>query len=152
MDIKTIICPTDFSEPSERALKMARSLALRFGARVILVHAIEPVPPLPSPQVGTAVAAFDVPGYQDVRREQAQHHLDEIARRYDSSDLALETRLEEGTPATVILELARQENADVIVTATHGRSGFRRFLFGSVAEKIIRSAHCPVMTVTQPED
>jgi universal stress protein A len=151
MNIRTILCPTDFSEPAAQALKMARGLALRFDARLLLLHVSEPVPLLASPHVGGAVVNFDVPGYQEARLEQAQQHLDELVERQKSSDLQLEGKLREGLPADVIMETAEQEKADLIVIATSGRGAFRRFLFGSVAEKVVRGAPCPVLTVNAGE-
>lgn len=147
MNIQTLLCPTDFSEPAERALLMARGLALRFDARLVLLHVNEPVPLLASPHVGGAVTSFDVPGYQEARRQQAEEHLHELAAKHGSRDLKLKTILKEGVPASVIHDTAAELNADMIVISTSGRSAFKRFLFGSVAEKVIRAAPCPVLTV-----
>jgi nucleotide-binding universal stress UspA family protein len=152
MTIQTILCPTDFSEPAERALEMARGLALRFDARLVVLHVNEPVPLLASPHVGGAVTSFDVPGYQEERMKQAEEHLQELAAQQQSPDLKLETVLEEGLPADVIHHKAAELEADMIVIATSGRSAFKRFLFGSVAEKVIRGASCPVLTVNAAEE
>ncbi|MDY0110097.1 MAG: universal stress protein [Candidatus Krumholzibacteria bacterium] len=152
MHIKTILCPTDFSEPAERALKAARGFALRFEARIVLLHVSEPLPLLASPHVGGAVTNFDVPGYQEARLEQAREHLEALAKKHASPDLKLETRLREGVPADMINDTAAEEEADMIVIATSGRSAFRRFLFGSVAEKVIRSAPCPVLTIASSDE
>jgi nucleotide-binding universal stress UspA family protein len=151
MNIQTILCPTDFSDPAERALAMARGLAFRFDARLVVLHVNEPVPLLASPHVGGAVTNFDVPGYQEARKEQAEEQLKQLAARHASPDLKLETVLREGLPADVIHDTAEELGADMIVIATSGRSAFRRFLFGSVAEKVIRSAPCPVLTVNVRE-
>ena len=151
MNIQTILCPTDFSEPAARALKMARSLALRFDARLVLLHVNEPMPVLTSPHVGGAVTSFDVPGYQEARLKQAEEQLQVLAGQQSNQDLKLETVLKEGLPADVIHDTAEEVKADMIVIATSGRSAFRRFLFGSVAEKVIRAAPCPVLTVNAGE-
>jgi nucleotide-binding universal stress UspA family protein len=147
MKIETILCPTDFSEPAEKALDMARAMALRFDARLLVLHVNEPMPLLASPHVGGAVTHFDVPAYQEARMQQAEQHLREIADKHGNPDLRLETSLKEGIPADVIHDMAEQEKVDMIVIATSGRSAFRRFLFGSVAERVIRSAPCPVLSV-----
>lgn len=147
MTIQTILCPTDFSEPAAHAMAMARGLALRFDARLVLLHVTEPMPLLASPHVGGAVASFDVPGYQEARRQQAEEQLRDLAAKQGSADLKLETVLKEGLPADVIHDTAVDLQADLVVIATSGRSAFRRFLFGSVAEKVIRAAPCPVLTV-----
>ncbi len=148
MNIQTILCPTDFSEAAQRALKMARGLALRFDAKIVLLHVSEPLPVLTSPHVGGAVASFDVPGYQEARLEQAERQLAELAAQQASPDLKLETRLAEGLPGAVILETAEELRTDMIVIATSGRSAVKRFLFGSVAEKVIRGASCPVLSIS----
>ncbi len=147
MTIQTILCPTDFSEPAAHAMAMARGLALRFDARLVLLHVTEPMPLLASPHVGGAVASFDVPGYQEARRQQAEEQLRDLAAKQGSADLKLKTVLKEGLPADVIHDTAVDLQADLVVIATSGRSAFRRFLFGSVAEKVIRAAPCPVLTV-----
>ncbi len=83
--------------------------------------------------------------------QQAEEQLRQLASTHGSPDLELETLLREGLPADVINATAVEQNADLVVIATGGRSAFKRFLFGSVAEKVIRSAPCPVLTINAAE-
>jgi nucleotide-binding universal stress UspA family protein len=147
-----ILCPTDFSDPARAAVQMAHHLALQNKAKLVLMHAVDRLPVMPPPTVGTASPAFDVPRYQSALRDSASRQLDELAAGLESVDVALETHVVEGPPADEILEYAEQEDFDLIVIATHGRTGVRRFLFGSVAEKVVRSAPCPVLTIRQREN
>ncbi len=149
MQIRTILCPTDFSEPADHALAEAAGLARQFGARLILAHVIEPVPMLPSPQVGT-VPAFDVGAYSALMRETATKHLQERIEAWRADGVEIVDRLGEGLVADTICDLATSEHVDLIVIATHGRSGWKRLIFGSVADKIVRHAACPVLTIKEP--
>jgi nucleotide-binding universal stress UspA family protein len=78
--------------------------------------------------------------------------VDEYAKNKFSSDLKVRTVVLQGNPADQIVELAESEKVDMIVTATHGWTGWRRFIFGSVAEKMVRTAGCPVLTVPAPKE
>lgn len=146
-----ILCPTDFSEPAGTALEIAHRLADQSGAEWILLHVVDYVPVLPPPTVGTASPAFDEPKYQRALREHAQHQLDELAASWRDKGVPVQTHLAEGSAAKRIVAYANDNDVDLIVIATHGRTGVQRFLFGSVAEKVLRSASCPVLTIRHPE-
>jgi nucleotide-binding universal stress UspA family protein len=145
---RNILAATDFSPASETALQYARELARAFGSTLHVVHVIsEPVPeaisPAYVPETGNTWQAL-----QDAAREQ----LHEIATARDMTNVALtEHLMTSSSPAMAILECAKSNNIDLIVLGTHGRSGVAHFLLGSVAEKVVRSAPCPVLTVRQPE-
>ena len=137
--IRTILHPTDFSERSDCAFHLACSLARDHGARVIVLHVFPP------PVVhGEVVARRQPDGYED--------RLWADLRRIRPPDpkVAVEHRLLEGEPAKAILHAARDGGCDLIVMGTHGRTGLRRVLMGSVAEEVVRLAPCPVLTVNQP--
>jgi universal stress protein A len=141
--IKTILCPTDFSEASEPALRMAIDVAKRLGSRIDLVHVI--APPIyvgweDSP-VGLAASAQLLGEARDRTRD----HLAEVARKYSGAGVAIETHIHEGTPHLVIAELSKQ--VDLIVMGTHGRGPIAHMLLGSVAERVVRLCPVPVLTV-----
>lgn len=148
LPIKKILCPTDFSEPSFVGLKKANELADHFSAELILVHVVSPVHIYPSVQPG---AGFNPAGYLEEMVDASRRSLEKVVKDMTLPDLQVRTSVLQGIPADQIIALAKSEEVDVIVTATHGWTGWRRFIFGSVAEKVVRSATCPVVTVPAPQ-
>jgi nucleotide-binding universal stress UspA family protein len=136
MHINTILHPTDFSEIAAQALQVARSLARDHGAKLVLVN----VPPLPPP-LEHYVPPAEYPGGV----EEAKRQLDHLA--HSITDVQVEPCVHTGDPGAAILEAADQHHAELIVMGTHGRRGFSRLLMGSVAEHVVRNAHCPVLTI-----
>ncbi|MGB8656972.1 MAG: universal stress protein [Candidatus Zixiibacteriota bacterium] len=150
---KRIICPTDFSKPSYKALKVANELALHFSAELILVHVISPIPivPVPAfPESPGAATGFDVVAYQKEFERAARKKLKEAARRKVPGNIRVQTVIEEGNAADEIGRIAQKRKADLIVIATHGETGWRHLIFGSVAERVVRHAPCSVLTVLAP--
>jgi nucleotide-binding universal stress UspA family protein len=141
LPIKTILHPTDFSEHSEHAFRVACALARDYGARVVVAHAIT-LQMYGSLETGPLIADPLV-----VEAELRQRL--EAVRPPDPS-VAVERRLCKGDAATEIIALAADVKADVIVLGTHGRKGVGRLLLGSVAEAVLRRAPCPVLTLTRP--
>lgn len=139
--IHTILCPTDFSPRAAWALPLASALARDYGARLILLHVVPPVPAF----YGEAVL---VPPEPHVVREALREQLGRL--RPDDPDVRVEHHLRDGDPAGEILALARETECDLIVMGTHGRTGMGRLLLGSVAEHVMRKAPCPVLTVKTP--
>lgn len=142
LPLRTILHPTDFSDSSEYARQLARSLARDYGARLIVVH--------------VAPGEIVYPGLIGGPTE-TKPYLDEIEERLRESfendrDTHAEIVVREGEPASTILWLAEEVHADLIVMGTTGRSGFGRLLLGSVAEEVMRKARCPVLTVRGPVD
>jgi nucleotide-binding universal stress UspA family protein len=140
-DIRRILVPHDFSDSAERALSYALTFAQKFGGRVTVVHAYE-IPTLGASESLVASLEFA----EEVARE-AGKTLAGIANRARKSNLEVETVLRRGTAWVEINAVAEQMKADLIVMGTHGRKGVSRFLLGSVAEKVVRTAPCPVLTV-----
>jgi nucleotide-binding universal stress UspA family protein len=138
--IHTILHPTDFSGRSEFAFRLGCALARDYGARLVLLHVV----PLPMVIPGEG---FVLPPPEDYRDS-----LEEELHRLQAPDpgVRIEYRLKEGDPVTEILAVAAEINADLIVMGTHGRTGLSRLLMGSVAEQVVRSASCPVLTVRTP--
>ena len=137
--MRTILHPTDFSERSESAFHLACSLARDQGARLIVLHVIPP--PVSH---GEVVARQQPNGY----REQMCDWLYRL--QAPGSRLDVDHRLTDGEPYAEILRVTEDDGCDLIVMGTHGRTGLRRLLMGSVAEQVLRQASCPVLTVKTP--
>lgn len=149
LPIKKILCPTDFSEPSYEGLRVANQWATYFSAEVILVHVVSPIQAYPAP---AGAVDLNFSSYLEEMVSASQKSLDDITKNKISSDLKVKTMVLQGNPADEIVKTAKSEEVDLIVTATHGWTGWRRFIFGSVAEKVVRSANCPVLTAPAPEE
>jgi nucleotide-binding universal stress UspA family protein len=142
---KTILCPTEFSDPSIRALEYALTLAKGTDARLVLLHVIEGF--LDHERPITEASHFSVPEYY--------RHLENEARSRLASALPAEARVwctpEQrvmfGRAYRVILQVAEEANADVIVMGVHGKGALNRRLVGSTTHHVIREAHCPVLTL-----
>ena len=147
--LKKILCPIDFSKPSLRGLEVAVEMAEQHSAELILVHVVQPVHPVPAPGVPAGYVSRE---YYEERTEAAEKRFKEIGEEKIPRGMALRTKVITGHGAEEIVKLAQSEKVDLIVTATHGWTGWRRFIFGSVAERVIRLAPCPVLTVPKPAE
>ena len=136
MTIKVLV-PIDFSTGAEQALRLATSLARDHNGELVLLHVEEP------PMVYGGGDMYY--GVAEPNREELIKMLREIA--IDDSRLIVQHQLTVGPPATAIVEFAANNAVDYIVMPTHGRTGLKRLLMGSVAEEVVRKAHCPVLTV-----
>ncbi len=143
--IKRILVPHDFSETAEHALKYALDLAERLGASVTVAHVYD-VPVYSYPEG----PALTVEMTAQIERA-AETALDALAQRSRRPGVEIDTALRRGSAWSEINAVAKLTNADLIVIGTHGRRGLARALLGSVAEKFVRSAPCPVLTVHVPE-
>jgi len=147
LPIKKILCPTDFSEPSYEALKAANDIAACFSAELILVHVVTPIPVIP---IHDDPTSFNLPLYEKEMETSARKSLDQVAGEKIPGQINTRTLVIQGDPASQIVRLAVAENTDLIVIATHGLTGWRKFMFGSVTEKVIRLATCPVLSIRVP--
>ncbi|MGD0674550.1 MAG: universal stress protein [Polyangiaceae bacterium] len=144
--IRHILVPHDFSETAEHALAYALVLSEKLGARVSVLHAYE-VPASAYPDA--FVASFD---FTSEIEQAAATALEEVkARALREQGQKVEIMLRRGVPWVEIDAAAAESKADLIVIGTHGRRGVARALLGSVAEKVVRTAPCPVLTVHGPE-
>lgn len=144
MQINHILVPIDFSSDADDAIDMAISLAKDLGARITLFHAIHEV----YIGVGEMAAALPPSYIEDIEAEverEMQAHLNKVV----AAGLTGDSILVHGVPFQTILDTAEDQNIDLIVMGTHGRTGLKHVLLGSVAEKVIRMATCPVL-VTRP--
>ena len=151
--VKRILHASDFSPASRSAFSMARFLAKKLGARLILFHAYEGIAPtmMPAPMMpmtGPAPGVI-VDSLWAAARRAGERGLERLATRARRDGLRVSTRLEVGAPAAAIVRAARKERAAMVVLGTHGRTGLPRLLIGSVAERVIRTAPCPVVTVAR---
>ncbi|MGE3453861.1 MAG: universal stress protein [Kofleriaceae bacterium] len=139
---RTILVATDFSELADEGLAYAVDLASRLDATIHLLHVIT-VPIMGMAEIGMAYGAVTM----EATTKEAQAVLDGLVARYRERAAIAAPRLEVGDPRDVIDRIAEEINADLIVMGTHGRRGVRRVLLGSVAESVVRSAPCPVLTL-----
>lgn len=138
-----ILVPFDFSGHSQRALETARELAASYGGKLHVLHVIEPVmEPQPYVPVHYRPEGFDLPQLMSRVKEDLGPIVAEIA-----GGVSYEIGVDEGNPAWCIAETADKVGADLIVIATHGRTGLGRFFLGSVTERVVRTARCPVLTL-----
>jgi nucleotide-binding universal stress UspA family protein len=148
LPVRRILAPTDFSDISVATVLQAGEMAEHFGAELVVLHVIPPIPTLPSdPHYN-----FEVPAYQEALRENAERQLTATVREQIQADIPARTLAAYGDPAREIVRIAEEEAADLIVIATHGLTGWQHIVFGSVAEKVVRTAKCPVLTVRGVRD
>lgn len=140
--IEKILCPVDFSQGSERAVDEAAYLAGLTGATVELLHVYQiPVLTMPEGQV-TAT-----PEYIAKLMATAQDEFDKLRRSLEARKIHVKTTLIDGPAVDTILAHAKESGASLLVLGTHGWSGFQRFVMGSTAERVVRLAEIPVLTV-----
>ena len=147
IEIRQILCPIDFSEASRRALDYAAAVARRFGS-TITVFNVCPLVPATAYAPGTPILPVTVPTPDDL-----QALLSSMQRFVGPETAALAPirfEIGEGNAASEIIDRAHAIPSDLIVMGTHGRSGVDRLLLGSVTERVLRKAPCPVLTVSPP--
>jgi len=148
IQMSKILHPTDFSEPSKHALDYAVGFAEKFGAKIYIVHVIEEIASsmyfdmLKTPPLAQLM--------QDIER-QAEKAMANLLTAEVRERIETEYLIRRGAAFLEVVRCADEVDADLIVCGTHGRTGLKHALFGSVAEKIIRKASCPVLSVRHPE-
>lgn len=144
--IRTVLVPIDFSDYSKNALRYATEFAKQFNAKMFLVYVVEPMiypADFSMGQVAIPSMDFDL-------RSRAEEELKNLAKNFIDSSLQVETIIKTGKPFVEINETAKEKDADLIIMATHGHTGVEHLLFGSTAEKVVRKAPCPVLTLREP--
>lgn len=145
MKLKRVIVPVDFSEHALHALDYAIELCQSFNPEFVILFALEQVQFADMGTVyGTPVA---VQGVFDEQRRAARAELAKLVARPAKRGVRIRPVLEDGSPHRAIVDAAKRLRADLIVMGTHGRTGMARVLLGSVAETVVRHAHCPVLTI-----
>lgn len=149
MKWQTILVPHDFSESANHAARIARDEAVAHGGKIILLHVIE----LPH-QLDAASMVSDGEGrlvpLQEYATARASMHLQELADKMTSEGIATTAMICVGTPAEEIGRAVDESGADVVVMGTHGRTGIRKLIAGSVAERVVRTCNVPVLTIRHP--
>lgn len=146
MQIKTILFPTDFSNGALAAMDYALSLAQDYKAKLILLYVIQDI----------SIAEWYIPSTLSVAdlvedmQKSAWKEMEKWAAEAGARVKDVEKIVERGVPFVEIIRTAKEKNADLIVIGTHGRTGIDHMLFGSTAEKVVRKAPCPVLTVRIP--
>ena len=143
---KKILVPVDFSSGSERAVSKAAELARVMDADVELIHVYQ-LPVFALPDSSVTVSPTYVADLTDRAQKALEKHRDQLA----ADGLQASTKLVEGMPAQAIVDHANDIHAEMIVMGTHGHSGFKRFLLGSTAERVVRMAQVPVLSVHLPQ-
>jgi universal stress protein A len=148
--ITRILVPTDFSATADAALDYAWVLAEKFGASIQLLHVLED----PLIVNGMAAEAYiaEAPALRTAMLDDARERLRHRTTRRDNGTPLIESEVLFGHGANTIAEYAGERNVDLIVMGTHGRTGFAHLLLGSVAERLVRIAPCPVLTVRHPTE
>jgi len=147
--IRRILAPTDFSPSSLAAVDEAAGLALRFGAEVILLHVHEP-PFVGDPDPYVVSASFRL--LLAERKRLAGEQMSKLEKRLSGRHTKCRAMIGEGRAGEEIIAAARNEKADLIVMSTRGLTGAKRLLLGSVAERVVRGAGCPVLTMRPRTD
>jgi nucleotide-binding universal stress UspA family protein len=146
LSFRIIVVPTDFSDHSMRALPYAVDLAAKYDARLKVVFVNEP-----SLQVSdVAWVGVDERTVNEDHVREARRHLEKVVLEQVPTDVPADAEILTGNAVEEIIRYALDVNADLIVMATHGRSGMSHMLMGSTAEHVVRKAPCPVLTLKQP--
>jgi nucleotide-binding universal stress UspA family protein len=142
-----ILVPTDFSAPSDAALVTAKELAERLGASIHLLHVLED--PYSTAAYATEVYGYLPPGIKESWQKDAEAHMATVLTPAERAQFSATTTVIFGAPAQSIVEHAENNGIDLIVMGTHGRGGVAHLLLGSVAERVVRMARCPVLTIRE---
>lgn len=144
IEIRSIVCPIDFSDFSRRALDHAVAIARRYQSTITAVYVC---PTFPAIAYGAGIGPVAPIVLTDGDREQLRLDLRKFVETELAPGVSIDTSIREGDAVTEILDEAASRKADLLTVGTHGRSGFERLLLGSVTEKLLRKARCPVLTV-----
>jgi universal stress protein A len=145
-NIKKILVPIDFSEFSKSSLRYAAAFASTFKAKLVLIYVVEPVIYPPDFSMGQIA----IPTVDMEMDRRALEELNTLAKGEIPSEIEVSTIVKTGKAFFEIIETASLEDVDLIIIATHGHTGVEHILFGSTAEKVVRKAPCPVLTIREP--
>ena len=141
--INTILVPVDFSGCSRAGLRYAIDFANEFGARIILLHATY----LGYIYSSEGIAIYDIPALQKAARKNAQRQMRQLVRAVNFGDVKFDATFTDGSPVSDICSFAKEHDVDLIITSTHGLTGLKHALIGSVAEQLVRRASCSILVV-----
>lgn len=146
IELKKILYPTDFSSYAAAARPYAVELAKKFGAEIMIMNVLMSPSYAVSPEF-----AVDLTKIQKDMQTAAEANLEEVRKLVAKEGVPARTILEIGSPFAEIVHTAKSEKADLIVMATHGHGAVKHMLLGSTAERVVRKAPCPVLTIRHPE-
>jgi nucleotide-binding universal stress UspA family protein len=146
-----ILAPTDFSEDSKLALSYAITLAQKFSSEIIVVHVDQPLAPVMVSELNPGVDVTTMNRIAEEARMLALKELDKATSYLRDNGVRARGLMRVGAPFLEIINAAQSEAADLIVMGTHGRTGLAHVLIGSVAERVVNKAPCPVLTVRHPD-
>jgi len=149
MQIRSILLPTDFSECGNFALSYAASLARTFHASIICINVIEPI--VPTVGYSGMTEPLPIADITEQLEDSAERELPKLAECAECEGIEIEEIIVHGEAASEIVRVAKEREIDLIVIASHGRTGLGRILFGSTAEAVVRHAPCPVLVVKPPQ-
>jgi nucleotide-binding universal stress UspA family protein len=147
LNFKNILVPVDFSDCSKRGLEYARRLARDFGSKLILLNSVAPEYYVSSDEY----ARYDLPRLMRETAALAREQMRNLIQKTDWEGIEVESCVQDGHPGDQICAAARDHAIDIIVTATHGRTGLKHVWIGSTAEYVVRHAPCPVLVVPSHE-
>lgn len=145
IDVRRILVPLDFSDAVDPIMDWAIHLAEEHGSQLVLLHVYHL--PVEFQQIEGAYLPADF--WANVKQE-ADEQLRALAQRATANGVEVEQHVREGYPATIIVEEATELGADLVVIGTHGHTGLKHLLLGSIAERVVQKAPCPVLTVRAP--
>jgi nucleotide-binding universal stress UspA family protein len=146
-----ILAPTDFSEDSNLALGYAVTLAQKFSSEIVVVHVDQPLAPVMVSELNPGLDVSTMNRIAEEGRLLALKELDRTTAQLRESGIKARGLMRVGAPFLEIINAAQSEVADLIVMGTHGRTGLAHVLMGSVAERVVNKAPCPVLTVRHPD-
>ncbi len=144
--IDKILVPIDFSDYSKNALKYAVQFAKHFNSSMYLIYVIEPV----IYPADFSMGQVAIPSMDTNIQSRAEEELTNLAKNFVDPSIKVEIIIKTGKPFVEINETAKEKDIDLIIIATHGHTGVEHLLFGSTAEKVVRKAPCPVLTLREP--
>jgi nucleotide-binding universal stress UspA family protein len=148
IDLRHILVPTDFSQSSANALTYGAAFATRFGAELYLLHVVQDLALfIPEAVMVTPPLLPPVEQFIAAARAALERAIGDLAQ----PEVRIRPEVAEGAPFEEIVRFAKERNVDLIVMGTHGHTGLAHLFLGSVAEKVVRRAPCPVLTVRHPE-
>jgi len=152
LPFRRILITTDFSDTSLEAIPIAVEIASHFNAELLLVHVLPVDTPTPwdiPPYADFGLASLPLPEYEAQVRQEVERRLAMVTAKHVHG-VKVRSQVGRGEAAAEVNRIAAEEKADLIVLATHGWTGWRHLVFGSVAEKVLREAPCPVLSVRSP--
>lgn len=138
-EIKNIVAPVDLEEHSNKVINYAAFMAEKLSAKISFIHVVEPYPTIGEMDAG----AETIKELTNMRLKHAEKYLADLANKYTGCT----TKILKGEVVEEIIEYARQKDSGLIIIGTHGAKGIEKFLLGSVAERVVKNAHCPTLVL-----